>query len=161
MPRYDRFWVDDGQRRASVAPRGGTDRSTTGGLRRSISGVFLRIAEACRFGGAEPGSRARGQNANGRSKTELRGVSCSFSGNNAYIEVKRLFAGCPLYRSTSKLNGIFCGTSELSDLLCGYNSIAPFRLRSIKGIIGCFQQLRGTISVVGEHGDTNGERYGS
>src|SRR4029077_1016117 len=31
----------------------------------------------------------------------------SFSGNNAYIKVKQLFAGCPLYRSTSKLNGIF------------------------------------------------------
>jgi hypothetical protein len=29
------------------------------------------------------------------------------SGNNAYIKVKRLFADCPLYRSTSKLNGIF------------------------------------------------------
>jgi hypothetical protein len=31
----------------------------------------------------------------------------SLSGNNACIEGKRLFAGCPLYRSTSKLNGIF------------------------------------------------------
>ena len=31
----------------------------------------------------------------------------SLSGNNASIKVKRLFAGCPLYRSTSKLNGIF------------------------------------------------------
>src|SRR6266481_1212412 len=31
----------------------------------------------------------------------------SLSGNNAYIKVKLLFAGCPLYRSTSKLNGIF------------------------------------------------------
>jgi len=42
---------------------------------RSISGVFLRISEARRFGGAEPSSRARGQHANGRSRTELRGVS--------------------------------------------------------------------------------------
>jgi hypothetical protein len=31
----------------------------------------------------------------------------SLSGNNTHIKVKRLFAGCPLYRSTSKLNGIF------------------------------------------------------
>jgi hypothetical protein len=29
------------------------------------------------------------------------------SGNNPYIKDKRLFAGSPLYRSTSKLNGIF------------------------------------------------------
>ena len=28
------------------------------------------------------------------------------SGNNGYMEVKRLFAGCPWYQSTSKLNGI-------------------------------------------------------
>jgi len=31
----------------------------------------------------------------------------SLSGNNASIKVKRLFAGCPLYRSTSKLRN-FC-----------------------------------------------------
>ena len=31
----------------------------------------------------------------------------SLSGDNAYIKVKRLFAGCALYRSTSKPNGIF------------------------------------------------------
>src|SRR5204862_6589518 len=29
------------------------------------------------------------------------------SGNNAFIKIKRLFTACPLYRSTSKLNGIF------------------------------------------------------
>jgi hypothetical protein len=29
------------------------------------------------------------------------------SGNNANIKVMRMFGGCPLYRSTSKLNGIF------------------------------------------------------
>jgi len=41
---------------------------------RSISGVFLRTSEAHRFGAAEPGSRAQGQHANGRSRIELRGV---------------------------------------------------------------------------------------
>src|SRR5271169_4206443 len=55
--------------------RSGTERSTTGGPLRSISDVLLQTSEARRFGGAEPGSRAQGQHANGRSKTELRGVS--------------------------------------------------------------------------------------
>jgi hypothetical protein len=39
---------------------------------RSISGAFLRISEARRFGGAEPGSRGGEQHVNGRSSTELR-----------------------------------------------------------------------------------------
>lgn len=45
--------------------------------------------------------------------------------------------------------------------LCRDNSIAPSRLGAIKGIVGCFQQVFGTIPVVGKHGDTNGERHGS
>jgi hypothetical protein len=41
----------------------------------SISGVLQQLSEAHRFGDAEPGSRARGRHAIGRSKTESRGVS--------------------------------------------------------------------------------------
>jgi hypothetical protein len=37
----------------------------------------------------------------------------SLSGNDACIKVKLLFAGCPLYRSTSKLNGIFAQNRKL------------------------------------------------
>jgi hypothetical protein len=51
------------------------DGSTISDPLRSISGVFLRISEARRFGGGEPSSRAQGQHANGRSRIELRGVS--------------------------------------------------------------------------------------
>ena len=39
----------------------GTDRSTRGGRQRLMSGVLLRTSEARRFGGAERGSRVRGQ----------------------------------------------------------------------------------------------------
>ena len=66
LAMVSRFWPSHG--------RSGTDRST-GGRPRSISGLLLRTSEARRFGGAEPGSRVGEQNANGRSKTELRGVS--------------------------------------------------------------------------------------
>ena len=75
MPGHDRFWPDDGQRRAPVAPEAGQTDPQHAVHWRSISGVFLRTAEARRFGGAEPGSPAGAQHANGRSKTEWRGVS--------------------------------------------------------------------------------------
>ena len=52
-----------------------TDRPTTGGPCRSISGAFLRTAEARRFGGAAPGSPVGAQHAHGRAKTVWRGVS--------------------------------------------------------------------------------------
>ena len=58
MPGKDRFWLDDGSAPRASHARGGTGRSTTGGRRRSISGVLPQISEAQRFGGAEPGSRA-------------------------------------------------------------------------------------------------------
>ena len=41
--------------------RCGTTKPTTSDPTGSNSGVFSRTAEACRFGGAEPGSPARGQ----------------------------------------------------------------------------------------------------
>src|SRR6266480_5317730 len=44
----------------------------------------------------------------------------SLSGNNASTKVKRLFAGCPLYRSTSKLNGIFAQHSPFLHLIWPY-----------------------------------------
>ncbi|PYU37885.1 MAG: hypothetical protein DMG54_25715 [Acidobacteria bacterium] len=55
--------------------RGATDRSTAGGRPRSILGDFLQTSGARRFDGVEPGSRARGKHATGRSTTELRGAS--------------------------------------------------------------------------------------
>jgi hypothetical protein len=86
-PRRDtRSVVDSGSFRQPVvrsggavrrpAVRGGTDRSTMGGPLRSQFRAFSRgPLKHVRFGGAEPGSRARGQHANGRLRTELRGVS--------------------------------------------------------------------------------------
>jgi hypothetical protein len=74
MPGYDRLWLDDGQRRAPVTPEAG-QTDLQGDPLKSISGAFLRTSEARRFGGAEPDSRAQGQHASGRLKTELRGVS--------------------------------------------------------------------------------------
>jgi len=47
----------------------------TTGPTESILVVFLRIVEARRFGGEEPDSPAGAQRANGRSKTDLPGVS--------------------------------------------------------------------------------------
>src|SRR6266436_8124791 len=49
MPAYDRFWLDDGQRRAPIAP----DRSTAGGRPRSILGAFLQTCGARRFDGVK------------------------------------------------------------------------------------------------------------
>ena len=75
MPGYDCFWFDDGQRGAPVVPKARQTDPQQAGPQRSISGVSLRTSEARRFGGAEPGSRPQGQQVNGRSRTELRGVS--------------------------------------------------------------------------------------
>src|ERR1700730_7745468 len=58
MPGKDRFWLDGWPAPSASHARGGTGRSTTGGRRRSISGVLPQISEAQRFGGAEPGQPA-------------------------------------------------------------------------------------------------------
>src|SRR5882762_5707861 len=59
-----------------------------------------------------------------------------FSGNNAYIKVKRLFAGCPLYRSTSKLNGIFAQHSR-----------SPLYLRALGRGLTSLPVARWTLAV--------------
>jgi len=66
----------------------------------SISGVFLRTSEVRRLGGAEPGSRVRGQHANGRSRTEFRGVSWEKWASARIMRVWLLFGNelPPLHR---------------------------------------------------------------
>src|SRR6266481_3980370 len=59
-----------------------------------------------------------------------------FSGNNAYIKVKRLFAGCSLYRSTSKLNGIFAQHSR-----------SPLYLRALGRGLTSLPVARWTLAV--------------
>src|SRR5215470_8667889 len=71
MPGQDRFWFDDGQRRAPVAQETGeTDPQEA-----ITSGVLQRASEARRFGGAGPNSRAPRQHAKVGSKARSQGVS--------------------------------------------------------------------------------------
>jgi hypothetical protein len=46
LPGKDRFWLDDSPAPSANRSKGGTDRSTTGGPSRSISGAFLRTFAA-------------------------------------------------------------------------------------------------------------------
>jgi hypothetical protein len=72
MPGNDRRGLNDGQRRAAVAPDTGQSNPQQAIRWGSASGVFSRSAEGCRFGGAEPGSPAAGPRANERSRTDCK-----------------------------------------------------------------------------------------
>jgi len=77
MPGYDRFWLDHGtMANAERQSRQRRDRQIHSRRRpRSIWGAFLQTCGARRFDGVEPGSRARGKHATGRSRPKMRGVS--------------------------------------------------------------------------------------
>jgi len=75
MPGKDCFGFDDGQCRAPVVPEVGQAEpqpAVGGGQFQELCCRSLKYTD---FGGAEPGSRARGRHAIGRSSAEARGVS--------------------------------------------------------------------------------------